>query len=329
MPNYNNDQFIGDAIKSILSQDYENFELIIVDDGSKDNSGKVIESFADHRVKLYRNPQNIGRVKNINRCLSLATGEYVTILASDSMMAPHSISKRVEVLENNNDVGLVFSSILFINENGAVTDNFLPFGHPWVLPGEEVFKSLIMGNYIFPIAAMVRNSCYNTLGTFREDIGMGGRDWHMWLRIALHYKIAFINEPLALNREHRGNSGYHNILNNMVGMNDYAIVKTIFREMPDEKRHLLFLENQALKAIAHRMLKSAGRNLANGNVSLARKNLGLALAVDDRVLKNWRLHFLLFATLTGKTMSYFKPTIKKVKRNMDRILRGGKDRKNN
>jgi glycosyltransferase involved in cell wall biosynthesis len=306
IPNYNYDRFIGQAIQSVLDQTFADFELIIVDDCSTDNSVPVIKSFSDERVKFYQNEKNIGRVKNINKCLSLASGEYVTLLPSDDIYLPTSLEKRVEILDSNPAVGLVYSSAGVIDEDGVVIKEYCPYSQDYIRKGEEEFKRLIFANHISVLTAMVRRECYTSLGVFNEAV-TGGADWEMWLRISLNnYDIAFITEVLAYDRMHSGNVSTYHFLTNLRGMNTYRVVKTVFSNLLPEKKHLSYLEPEVVKALARSMLASASGNLVKGQSSLARRNIGLAIAMDDSIIKDWRTYVIFIATFTGICIPFLK-----------------------
>ncbi|MBA7491966.1 hypothetical protein ES702_02514 [subsurface metagenome] len=299
MPNYNFGHFIGQAIQSVLEQTFADFELIIVDDASTDNSVAIIKSFSDERVKFYQNEKNIGRVKNINKCLSLASGEYVTILPSDDIYLPASLQRRVQVLDSEPGVGLVYSSAGTIDEDGTVVKEHHTWTQNYVLSGEDEFKRLIFGNYIPVLTVLVRRECYATLGLFNEAV-TGSADSEMWLRICLNdYHVGFVAEVIAYDREHAGDVSSYFSQTNLSGMNTYRVVKTVFSSLPSGKEHLSYLEPQVVKALARRMLARAAVNLTRERSSLARKNVGLAIAIDDGLLKDWRTHALFLATLFG------------------------------
>ena len=306
MPNYNYGRFIGQAIQSVLDQTFTDFEIIIVDDASTDNSVSVIKNFSDERIKFYQNEKNIGRVKNINKCLSLASGEYVTLLPSDDIYLPTSLEKSVEILDSNPEVGLAYSSGGTIDEDGVVIREHHPFSQDYIINGEEEFKRLIFANHISVLTAMVRRECYTTLGVFNEAV-TGGADWEMWLRISLNnYDIAFITEVLAYNRKHSGNVSIYHSRTNLSGMNNYRVVKTVFSKLSPEKKHLSYLEPEVVKALARSMLASAGANLVMEQSSLARRNISLAIAIDDGILKDWRTYVTFIATFTGVCIPFLK-----------------------
>lgn len=299
MPNYNYGRFIGEAIQSVLDQTFTDFELIVIDDASTDDSISIIEQFSDNRIKLYRNGRNIGRRKNINKCLSLCSGDYVSILPSDGIYSPLSIEKKVNILDSYPKIGLVYSAVTYVDENSITIGEHRPFDQKYIKSGENEFRRLIFRNYIYTIAAMVRRECYMTLGLFNPEIARA-RDWEMWLRITLNnYDVAFITKPLAYERIHSANETAR--LNPIdIGMSVYQIIKTVFRNLPPDKKRFSYLESEALKAMASGILNQTGDNLIKGRVHLARRNIGLAVAIDDSLLKQRRTYFLFVATLFGK-----------------------------
>lgn len=117
IPSYNHSRFIGEAIESLINQTYTDFEIIIVDDCSPDNSVEVIRTFTDPRIKLFVNKRNEGAVYTTNKAIQLATGDYVALLNSDDMWVPNKLEVQVEFLQKNPDVHAVFSNAKFVNED--------------------------------------------------------------------------------------------------------------------------------------------------------------------------------------------------------------------
>ena len=117
MPVYNAGKYVGKSIESILSQTYTNLELIIVNDGSTDNSREVILSYKDPRIKYFENDSNLNIVKTRNRCISESSGEYIAVLDSDDIAFPDRLEKQLEFLEANPEYGMCGTYYHIINEN--------------------------------------------------------------------------------------------------------------------------------------------------------------------------------------------------------------------
>lgn len=102
MPSWNTGRFISDSIQSVLDQTYKNFELIIVDDASTDNTDKIINSFKDTRIKYYKNSQNEGAAKSRNLALRKARGKWIAFLDSDDLWMPEKLEKQIKFMKENN-----------------------------------------------------------------------------------------------------------------------------------------------------------------------------------------------------------------------------------
>lgn len=122
IPVFNGEEFLREAIDSVLSQSYTDFEVVIVDNQSTDSTIQIIESYTDPRIKLFRNDSNIGMIPNWNRALELATGTYIKILPADDLLMPGCLAAQVEILEKdvNQSVSLVCGRRKIIDHTGKV-----------------------------------------------------------------------------------------------------------------------------------------------------------------------------------------------------------------
>jgi glycosyltransferase involved in cell wall biosynthesis len=117
LPTYNNEQTIFYSIKSILNQSYKNFELIIVNDCSKDNTKKVIKSFDDSRIVYLENDRNIGRAQSRNKAIKKAKGNFIAVMDGDDISVPERLDIQLKYLMNNPSIDLVASNIIFFTDN--------------------------------------------------------------------------------------------------------------------------------------------------------------------------------------------------------------------
>jgi len=204
IPTRNRALYLGQAVKSVLNQDYDNYEVIIADNHSSDNTEQLIRSLNDKRVRYYRNAKNIGLARNWNRALQYANGDYVTIFHDDDVMLPGNISKKAFVLDAQSNVGLVHSNIERIDAGGKRVGAHWAKRHKddYIRKGSECFMEMLLGNnFICAPTAMIRKDCFNRLGAFNKRLPYTC-DWEMWLRIMLFYDIAYIKEPLVYYRCH-------------------------------------------------------------------------------------------------------------------------------
>ena len=149
IPTYNYARFLDEAIQSVLSQTFEDFELIIVDNCSNDNTEEVISKYLDDkRITYYVNQYNIGLVGNWNKCLQYAKGEYIKFLCADDKFHPYLLQKFVTVMDNNKNISLITSySEVFGIEN---------------IVRKTPFVGVISGKMI--ITDLINNKIYNWIG---------------------------------------------------------------------------------------------------------------------------------------------------------------------
>jgi len=188
MPVYNGEAFLREAIESILNQTFSNFEFLIINDGSTDQTEHIINSYHDPRIVVIENPQNLGLTKSSNIGVQRARGEYVMRMDADDISLPVRIEKMVNYLDKNKEVGLIGSSYVEIDDNGKelmVTE--LPTDN------ESIQKELLSRNAF--CSEMFRRSCMEDVGGYREEIKYG-EDYDLSLRIAEKCKVGNINEVL-------------------------------------------------------------------------------------------------------------------------------------
>ena len=209
MPVYNGARYLSESITSVLQQTFTDFELIVVDDGSTDQSASIIQSFNDARLTYIKNDEQLGLVGNWNKCIEVASGEYLCIFHQDDVMLPQNLKKKINQLTNNPAVGFVYSDVLLINEKGRVTANrWYVKTEPetdFVHSGPDFFGQLMAGyNLVCCPSVVARRACYETVGGFDERLPYAA-DWEMWLRLALFYDVAYLVEPLLKYRWHPSN----------------------------------------------------------------------------------------------------------------------------
>jgi len=196
IPTYNRSHFLVEAIESVLSQTYPNVELIVVNDGSTDDTETKLAPYMD-KIE-YIKKVNGGISSAVNTGLQASKGKYITRLDDDDLFLPEKIAKQVEVFENNPDIGLVTSGCFVIDSIGRITSvknapDFSDYG---------TFLSLLFDYAIFQSTVMVLHKCHDKLGFYRKGIG---EDYDMFVRIARYWEIGVVNEPLAKIRRHDGN----------------------------------------------------------------------------------------------------------------------------
>jgi glycosyltransferase involved in cell wall biosynthesis len=207
VPCYKFGHFLEECIHSILEQTLENFEILIMDDCSPDNTPEVAASLTDRRIRYVRNEDNLGHLQNYNKGITLAWGEYIWLIsADDRLRKPYVLERYVRLMEKHSNVGYVFCRGLVLEdgcEKGLV-DWALPFGEDEpdsILGGREFLHRLLTVNQILAPAVLARAECYRTIGLFPLDMPFAG-DWYLWCAFALHYDVAYFAEPMVNYRLH-------------------------------------------------------------------------------------------------------------------------------
>lgn len=200
IPVFNGVNYIKDCINSVLEQNYTNYELLIVDNCSTDQTQSLIENYKDSRIRYIRNKTNIGGINNFTKCIKLATGEYFVLLPHDDILLPEALKEFVLALENKK-IGLVYSAMQIINENGDTLYKKINHGSNMIFTSEEALKDLIK-NFMPIQCAMVRTAILKNLGGFDLKYSLFS-DVHLWLRVFFQgWGACYINTPKSCIRAH-------------------------------------------------------------------------------------------------------------------------------
>ena len=240
IPSYNHQNYISKNIESIISQDYQNIELIIIDDNSADNSDAVINSFVEQckarfvRFEYIKNIKNKGISYNLNQAIKWAQGKYFYAIASDDILMPFKTSLLVLEIEKLDDTyAAIFGDALFINDNGEqictlsngliiladsqqakenndINITFLDvntkeFNFDYKSPNFEItYAQILQGNYLPAMSCLIKIQCIKNVKNYTN--GNAVEDLELWLKLLQKYKFAFINKPVAYYRWHSNNS---------------------------------------------------------------------------------------------------------------------------
>ncbi len=203
---YNQRQYVLETLDSVKAQTYKTTEFIIVDDCSIDDSAAIIERWLQYN-KIYctfiRHDKNQGICKSLNDALAVATGKYISMVASDDIWLPDKIARQVEIMEAQPDqVGILYSDAFQIDEHGRPLPEMFIAAHRnlLVMPQGKVLSILLEGNFIPGMTTLIRRECYREVGLYDETLPW--EDWDMWLRIARHYSFAYSSTPSAKYRYH-------------------------------------------------------------------------------------------------------------------------------
>lgn len=214
IPLYNHEKFVGQAIESIIKQTYQSWELIIIDDGSKDDSVNVARGYEDSRITVLEQ-ENAGAHNAINRGLSMAHGEYLAILNSDDVYEPERFEIMISEMEKKHQIGFMCSYLTVINDSGkklGVKEGWKNM-EPWQVPHPELSfkitddfkKNLLMTNFTSTTSNFLfRRALYEKIGGMRNL--RFAHDWDFALRAAEVTECEMIEKPLMQYRVHDSNT---------------------------------------------------------------------------------------------------------------------------
>lgn len=195
MPVYNGEPYLREAIESILNQTYTDLELIIINDGSTDNSEEIILSYKDPRIVYVKNPSNLQIVKTLNKGISLSRGDYIARMDSDDISLPTRFEKQIKFLENNSDITICGSNIRRLRNNLKWKSKKFP-------PTNDDIRATLL--FECPLAhptVVIRRNFFDTL-KYNHSFNMA-EDYALWCDAALlNYKFHNIQENLLLYRLH-------------------------------------------------------------------------------------------------------------------------------
>lgn len=198
LPSYNHEKYVQKAIESVILQTYDNIELIVIDDGSKDNSPIVLKNLQEKYGFYLECRSNHGLVQTLNYALkNLVTGKYVCLLASDDFWAPERIKKQVSIMEQNPEYGFCHTPVYLIDSNNTIISDY----NQNTKKEGYVFEELLSGKTnIAATGVMVPLKIYEEVGYYDEMLPI--EDYPMWLKISASYPIGYLNEHLVYYRIH-------------------------------------------------------------------------------------------------------------------------------
>jgi glycosyltransferase involved in cell wall biosynthesis len=297
MPVYNGSDFIAKSIESVLAQTYEGFYLNIFDNCSTDSTPDIIKQFNDSRINYYRNEKNIGHVGNQQRCIERCETEYVNIWHDDDIMLPDNLERKMQILEKNSNVGLIFSSVDLIDEN----DNLLPFkwneecSKDYIENGRSLFEKYIkmmhFGALFFIGAVIGRNKILTSAGGFSPDFSRLTCDSALWLRALLLTDAACIGEPLVKYRNYTGNT-----CSEYPGINflkeHFQVINDVFNEKSEEIPDAVLLKEEITANFIKEALCRGVGAFDDNDLDAAKLHLDWATRISPRIIMKrdyWRL----------------------------------------
>jgi glycosyltransferase involved in cell wall biosynthesis len=193
IPVYNGNRTIAQAIKSILNQTFEDFELILIDDCSKDSSSQIIKTYSknDQRIKFIQNKKNIGLAESLNIAINVSVCNFIARLDQDDEALPERLIKQYKFMQKHPDVAVAGSAVLIMGKTKK-------FDKIFTVPTDfnEIKKTLLNYNCIFHPSVIMRKKSIINAGGYRKEF-KNAEDYDLWLRISKKEKIVNIQDPLT------------------------------------------------------------------------------------------------------------------------------------
>ena len=234
MPCYNHQKYIDSAINSILDQSLDDFELIIVDDKSTDNSIDKIEHYRyiDKRIISICHNINTGPSSCRNDGIHRSNGKYISFCDADDVWFKDKLRIQLACIEDRNDIHLIYSDSLIIDSYGNLTGKkFSDIYKSPIIPDGNIFHKLCLTNFINLSTVLLRKECIEQTGYFHKDI-KHGEDWLLWVNLAKYHKFHYLAMPLVKYRIHENSSNLkHRQLHND-RIKTYSIIHEKFPNLP-------------------------------------------------------------------------------------------------
>lgn len=194
MPAYNAAQTVSESIDSILMQTMSDWELIVIDDGSSDDTVNILSRYAskDNRIRFYQNEKNSGASYTRNRAVELAKGEWIAFLDSDDIWRKDKLKKQLDVASRHSDMVICYTASSFINDNGQ------SYGYVMEAVDKVTYKMLLKKNLLSCSSVMIRASVMKGIKMPSDKMH---EDYYVWLNVVRSCGVAYgINEPLLIYR---------------------------------------------------------------------------------------------------------------------------------
>lgn len=290
IPSYNHKLYVGEAIRSVLSQTYQDFELIIIDDGSGDSSVETIRSildeFPNHNILLIARG-NVGLCRTLNEGIRISKGEFFSYIGSDDLWLPEKLELQVKaLLSGGPEYGACYSNCFLIDDAGKRIGRFSDL---YNYHEGNIYEDLVWNRFVpHSPTNLFRRAVFDQVGGFNEAHAIEDRD--LWIRLSRLYKVAYVETPLGSWRTHGNNTG-----KNIDKMYNYglAVLDAVLTDDPKfrtlEKKLRASLDASRAYACFAAGLKSearrsAFRSIHNDPVSILPWRVLLSSAAPETIL---------------------------------------------
>lgn len=298
IPTFNQPEYLRQAVQSVLNQTFQEFEIIIVDDCSTDDTPEVVRQFIDPRIRYHRTHVNLRPPRSWNECVRLARGKYFSLLPHDDLYAPAFLAQMVATLENTPSVGFAQCAHVVVNDRLDAIENRYLAHEAFVSRGEGALVALTRQHLMNPASILFRR---------RSIIAHGPWDVHYWddevliLRIAFHDGFAYLPTILASVRIHSGN------LSAVLVKEEFDLVlnvinqqTAIFSGVLPMTQGLMELRSMWNRQLSYSCVFHAVKDMSAGRWRIGKINLERSINLYPCVLIDPRLYFLALKKIVSK-----------------------------
>ncbi|CAN5259111.1 hypothetical protein BH18GEM1_BH18GEM1_07790 [soil metagenome] len=292
-------RWLGEALESVFRQTMEDFEVVVYDDASTDDTPAVVDRWSDPRLRYFRHARPVGVASNRNACLAVARGRYIAWLDSDDRYHPQMLAVQSAALDHHPQAGLAHGGFEVIDADGRrLPDWPPPFTDDVVEPGREAFRELVVENYVTAPTVLVRRDVYDVVGPYSSSLPTG-EDWEMWLRIALHADLVYTAEAMAQYRWHAGSLARRAAASGAQLRRDLRAIARVFEWHAGRVPERLVLERRVRAAVAARAVLHATDCLTRAERGRAMAGLLIATSARSALCRSGELWRLLSSAARG------------------------------
>jgi glycosyltransferase involved in cell wall biosynthesis len=305
IPTYNCAHYLEQAIESAMNQTYRDLEIIVLDDGSTDNTSEVVRKYGtDIR---YIRQANAGLPAARNRAIESSSGEFLAFLDSDDWWEPSKLAEQVPILEGDPELGLIYTDLRVVHDDGEIIPSFLA-SRPLATSG-YVFDRLLQSGFILPSTVLMRRTCLDQVGMFDESM-RSHEDIELWLRVCQKWKVALVSQPLTHRRQ-----GAANMTSNDNLKTEYSV--KLFEKALRLPNLTIEQRNTMTEKLAGAYFMRGWFHFSNGHMRECRKSLRQSLGGRKSNPKVWVWY----------AVSYLPPTVIDLVGNGKKTLRRALKRK--
>jgi GT2 family glycosyltransferase len=282
VPSFNHQDYVSACLDSILGQTYGNIEVIVVDDGSTDDTRRTLHNYRRYVTVIEQENRGTQAARNV--AISLSSGEFIAFIDSDDIWMPNKLELQLAVFDAKPCIGLVYSYAYRIDSAGNLIHSR---GKPQIIGKalnenhDMVLQELLVEDFIPALTTVIPKWCIEEVGRFDESL-LGAGDWDLWLRIAAKYPIACVEQPLGFHRDHAANTTKMLFRSKSIRHEHEQVLHKAFQlpevsALPQQVRD---------KAFARVYLTSAEAEAIGGDAAAVGNELRRAIELDPTIIED-------------------------------------------